>query len=73
MAKTKVGAGKSSKPASKSTGGARVTILSLKGTSEWSEWLGELATRFRTTKAGIIDRALMELAERDGFKSPPGR
>jgi hypothetical protein len=54
-------------------GKVRETILSLKGSPEWSQWLGDLATKFRTTKAGIIDRALAELAERNGFREPPER
>lgn len=51
----------------------RETILSLKGSPEWSQWLGDLATKFRTKKAGIIDRALAEFAERNGFREPPER
>jgi hypothetical protein len=51
----------------------RETILSLKGSPEWSQWLGDLSTKLRTTKAGIIDRALAELAERNGFREPPER
>jgi hypothetical protein len=51
----------------------RETILSLKGTPEWSQWLGELAVKFRTKKAGIIDRALAEFAQRNGFREPPER
>lgn len=51
----------------------RETIMSLKGTAEWSVWLGELATKFRTTKVGIIDRALTEFAERNSFQEPPER
>jgi hypothetical protein len=51
----------------------RETILSLKGSPEWSQWLGDLSTKLRSTKAGIIDRALAELAERNGFREPPER
>lgn len=51
----------------------RGTILSLKGFPVWSEWLGELGVKFRTTKAGVIDRALAEFAERNGFREPPER
>ncbi|WP_422930866.1 hypothetical protein [Singulisphaera sp. PoT] len=51
----------------------RETIMSLKGTPEWSTWLAELATKFRTTKVGIIDRALAEFAERNNFQEPPER
>jgi hypothetical protein len=52
---------------------ARTTILSLKGSPEWSQWLGDLGAKFRTSKAGIIDRALAEFAERNGFRDPPER
>jgi hypothetical protein len=51
----------------------RETILSLKGSHEWSTWLDELSKKFRTTKAGMIDRALAEFAERNGFHEPPER
>jgi hypothetical protein len=51
----------------------RETILSLKGSPEWSQWLGDLSAKLRSTKAGIIDRALAELAERNGFREPPER
>ena len=52
---------------------ARETILSLKGSPEWSQWLGGLSSKFRTTKAGIIDRALAEFAQRNGYEEPPVR
>jgi hypothetical protein len=51
----------------------RETILSLKGTTEWSEWLTDFAAKMRTTKAGVIDRALTELAERSNYREPPER
>lgn len=56
----------------KQTKGAR-TILSLKGSDEWSEWLTELAKHCRTDRVGILDRAAAELAERVGFRRPPPR
>lgn len=49
------------------------TIVTLKGRKEWAEWLESLANRARTTKSGVIDRALAELAERLGHELPPNR
>ena len=70
MAKKKAPADAEPKPVQSKP---RETILSLKGATEWSVWLGDLSAKFRTTKAGIIDRALTEFAERNGFREPPER
>lgn len=48
--------------------------IGVRASAEWSEWLEKLAAHFRTTNAGIIDRALAEWAESNGFpEKPPER
>jgi hypothetical protein len=44
------------------------TILTLKGSEEWREWVHRLAGHMRTKAPDLIDRALVEIAERNGFK-----
>jgi len=61
------------KAKSPATPNRRATILSLKGTAEWDKWLTYLADEYGTTRAGIIDRALRELAERGEKKKAPKR
>lgn len=48
-------------------------VISMRGTLEWRGWLRELAEHCRATPSGLIDRALAELARREGFKGPPPR
>ena len=57
----------------KSKAEARKSITTLKGSPEWAEWLEGLARHFRTTVTGVIDRALAEWAETNGYpvKPPP--
>lgn len=45
----------------------------VRGGTQWREWLSDYATKKRTSKVGLIDLALAEMAERDGFRSPPPR
>ena len=37
---------------------------------EYGDWLERLARRHRTTVAGILDRAVAEWAESQGFEDP---
>jgi predicted transcriptional regulator len=48
-------------------------VVSMRGQPEWREWLGRLAEKCRATPSGVIDRALAELAKREGFEEPPPR
>lgn len=45
--------------------------IGIKATPEWSEWLARAAKHFRTTSAGLIDRALAEWTAAQGFKEAP--
>ncbi len=49
------------------------TILSMRGSDEWSEWLSDAAQWARTDRVGFLDRAAAELAEKLGFRRPPPR
>jgi hypothetical protein len=52
----------------------RVSITTLKGSPDWSAWIGRLANHDRNTLAGLIDRALVEYAQNHGFsEAPPKR
>lgn len=48
-------------------------VISLKGSDEWADWVEQFSEHLRTTKAGLFDRAVTELAERVGFARPPKR
>jgi hypothetical protein len=47
--------------------------VGLRARREWVEWLERLAAKNRTTKVGVIDRALTEFAIRTKFEEPPVR
>jgi hypothetical protein len=51
-----------------------IKTIGIRATTEWVEWLEELARAHRTTVSGIIDRALAEWTEAKGYtKRPPER
>jgi hypothetical protein len=54
----------------KSTGSRRAVAVTLKGSEKWKEWLEGLATHCRSDVAKVIDRALVELAKREGYDAP---
>jgi hypothetical protein len=48
--------------------------VGLRVTLEYDEWLQGLARHYRTTVAGVIDRALAEWSESEGYPhKPPDR
>ena len=51
----------------------RADVVSMRGTPEWRQWLNRLAEHCRNTPSATIDRALAELARREGFEGPPPR
>ena len=53
--------------------GSLPNVISMRGTPQWRAWLGKLAERCRATPSALIDRALTELARREGFEEPPRR
>lgn len=48
-------------------------IFQMRGTVTWREWLSRFANKRRVTPSALIDQALSEAAERDGFELPPKR
>jgi hypothetical protein len=38
---------------------------------EWTEWLEKMAQHYRTTVAGLVDRALSEWAQTNGYPERP--
>jgi hypothetical protein len=51
-----------------------MTVMTIKGTAEWKEWLDRLADFSRLPTTVLIDVALAEWAKQKGFpESPPKR
>lgn len=46
-------------------------VIGIRATGEWATWLEGLATEYRTTIAGVVDRALTEWAESQGYEPKP--
>lgn len=64
----------SSRPGPKpKPGGPLPNVVSMRGTPQWKAWLDRLALHCRATPSALIDRALAELARREGFEDPPPR
>jgi hypothetical protein len=48
--------------------------IGVRTSQEWADWLDGLARHYRTTVAGVIDRALAEWSEAEGYPvRPPER
>lgn len=47
--------------------------IGMRVTGEYALWLEGLATKYRTSVAGIIDRALAEWSEAEGYEHRPPR
>jgi hypothetical protein len=45
--------------------------ISYRVSGEYGDWLERLAKRHRTTVAGVMDRAIVEWAQSQGFDVPP--
>jgi hypothetical protein len=55
-------------------GGAKPKTIGFRVSGEYGEWLEGLAKRYRTTVAGVMDRALAEWAASQGYEEiPPER
>lgn len=61
------------KPKKKPPAEKRPTVLSVKGTEEWREWVQEVAAHARTDTAKLLDHLLTEYAKKNGIKPPPPR
>ena len=58
-------------PAVATSQGPRRTVLTIKGTDEWREWLERLGKHLRTPASTIVDHALVRYAKEMGFKEEP--
>ena len=52
---------------------ARATVISLKGTPEWKEWLDGFADHCRLGAADTIEQALIVYAKEREYPPPPNR
>jgi len=51
----------------------RRTVVAVKGTKEWGEWLASASKVSGMPAAAMIEVALAEWATRHGYPAPPGR
>jgi hypothetical protein len=68
MAKKKVTKAKPTEP--EPPLGPRRTVLTIKGTDEWREWLEGLSDFLRTPTSTIVDHALVRYAKEMGYQQP---
>ncbi len=47
--------------------GPRRTVLTIKGTDEWAEWLAGLGEFLRTPTSTVVDHALVKYAKEVGY------
>lgn len=64
-----VAVGRKAKSSSKEV--AQPKIIGVRSSAEWAEWLERLADHYRTTVAGVIDRALAEWTAAEGYEERP--
>ena len=49
----------------------QAVVLTMRGNPEWKAWLKGLSRHCHLKVSVCVDQALMEYAERRGFKEPP--
>lgn len=49
------------------------TVLAVRGNPEWRDWVHRLADHMRLKSTDLIDRALVEMAQRNDFQEPAPR
>jgi hypothetical protein len=47
--------------------------VQVRGSAEWKQWVEELAREKRVKVSGLVDAALIRIAEEIGFREPPQR
>jgi hypothetical protein len=57
----------------KGPGPARGTVVALKGSRKWKDWLNKFAGHCRLGLADTIEQSLICYAEERGFEGPPKR
>lgn len=68
MTKTPKGKGKGGRP---KLPDPKRTVMTIRGNDEWRDWVHRLAEHMRCKSSDLVDRALVEIAERNGFKEKP--
>ena len=58
-------------PEAKGAADAGFKTVGVRTSPEWAEWLDGVARHYRTTVAGVIDRALSEWTEANGYPTRP--
>ncbi len=53
--------------------GPKPNVLSIRGSTEWRDWLNRLSEHCRLKAADVIDRALIVYAQKEGFDEPAPR
>jgi hypothetical protein len=62
------------KPDPKGASESGFKTIGVRSSPEWAEWIEGVAKHYRTTIAGIIDRAMSEWTEENGYpERPPER
>jgi|GEM_PF-1192536 len=51
--------------------GPKYNVLSIRGSTEWRDWLNRLSDHCRLKSADVVDRALIVYAKQEGFTEPP--
>jgi hypothetical protein len=49
----------------------RATVLTIRGTQEWREWLERAANHCRVTSSTLVDIAVAKFVKDQGFEEPP--
>ena len=50
--------------------GPKHNVLSIRGATEWRDWLNRLSDHCRLKTADVIDQALVVYAKQEGFNEP---
>ena len=58
---------RTTKPAPAASPELKTTVISLKGSNEWRDWVTRMAKFFRTDTAKLVDAALIEYGRKNGF------
>lgn len=59
------------RPKRRSVGKLEAKTIGVRVTAEYADWIERLARHYRTTVAGVIDRALAEWVEAEGYEERP--
>lgn len=62
---------KTPNPKGDSDGSRKATVLAIKGSAEWKEWLDRAARHCRVSTSALVDLALTRYVKEQGFDDPP--